>query len=593
MSVSAGRPRLKGAVAGPGVALVVNQVAYGLGARTVLVGCAEPAGALELWLIRSPEGRRELLPIDQPAQTQGWSVGWFARAELPRDLPEGEHVLHLLDHGQLRTEQRIRVGEGLLQSVITSDVLSYFRASRSFGEIDRKDRTAHYFDDPQRAPIDARGGWLDASGDFSKFLSHLNYTEQMSPQQIPLCAWAFATAADHLRRTHPVVADALGGRLRDETLFGADFLVRFQHPDGWFHAGIFDALTKNLDQRVINAPLADSVRTQHWQAGFRHGGGMAIAALALASRQDQYGDFTGDRYYASAILAHDHLVDHNTDYLFGVAPGRETVLDDYCATMAAVEVLRAAVQRADQPVADRTRAQLRRRAAQLVQRMRCDQHGRCFLQGTDGGAPYHHAAESGLPVLALLGAADLLDGPDAELGDAARDAATSLVLGAIARARAQDNPFGHPRHVVTADEHGTTTEQFFIPHHNQTGYWWQGENANLGSWAFAALSCAPHLPAEQAEQARRWAEDLIGWVLGLNPFGACMLQGRGVGALNYSATFPNLPGGVLNGITSGFDDESDIDYAPSGPMAGGDSWRWAEQWIPHSAWLLLATSAAR
>jgi len=148
---------------------------------------------------------------------------------------------------------------------------------RSSGEIDRKDRHARFYDDASGREVDARGGWLDASGDFSKFLSHLTYTRMMSPQQIPLCAWALMAARPELERRHPELWRAQGNRLRDEALFGADFLVRFQDPEGFFYTGIFDALTKNLDERVINAPLQDSVRTQRWQAAYRHGGGLAIA----------------------------------------------------------------------------------------------------------------------------------------------------------------------------------------------------------------------------------------------------------------------------------------------------------------------------
>lgn len=91
------------------------------------------------------------------------------------------------------------VGEHRLQLQTVADLLAYFRAVRSSGEIDRKDRHARFYGDTSGAEVDARGGWLDASGDFSKFLSHLTYTRMMSPQQMPLCAWAMMAARDEAR----------------------------------------------------------------------------------------------------------------------------------------------------------------------------------------------------------------------------------------------------------------------------------------------------------------------------------------------------------------------------------------------------------
>jgi hypothetical protein len=71
-----------------------------------------------------------------------------------------------------------------------------------------------------------------------------------------------------------------------------------------------------------------------------------------------------------------------------------------------------------------------------------------------------------------------------------------------------------------------------------------------------------------------------------------MLHGRGRNNADYSSDFPNLPGGILNGVTAGWSDENDIAFLP-GDAPEGDSWRWAEQWIPHTGWFLLAVASAR
>jgi hypothetical protein len=46
---------------------------------------------------------------------------------------------------------------------------------------------------------------------------------------------------------------------------------------------------------------------------------------------------------------------------------------------------------------------------------------------------------------------------------------------------------------------------------------------------------------------------------------------------------------VCNGITGGFEDEEDIAFNPAKQKDDMlQNWRWAEQWIPHGAWYLLA-----
>ncbi|WP_425554247.1 glycoside hydrolase family 9 protein [Kribbella yunnanensis] len=453
-----------------------------------------------------------------------------------------------------------------------SDVLAYFKAMRSSGEIDRKDRAARLWGD-SGTTVDARGGWLDASGDTSKFLSHLTYTSTMSPQQIPLCAWAMLAARDSL---HPGLERMLSARLRDEALWGADFLMRFRSPEGYFYTGIFDALTKDLEERVVTAPLQNSVRTSRYQAGYRQGGGLAIAALARASTVDDDGEFTRAEYLKVAQEAFAHLEKHNLEYLFD---GTESVLDDYTALLAATELVAAGAEAAEAA---------RRRAAALVARYVEPARGPGWFRADEAGRPFFHAAEPGLPILALLRFADVL--PDAPEADAARETALRAMLDIVQRTDSVPNPFGYPRTLVQPlDE--SPRESFFFPHANETGYWWQGENAAIASLAAAATACARHLNHD-AKRLVTFADDQLAWIVGRNPFDVCMLQGRGRNNPDYASDFPNFPGGIVNGITAGFTDEQDVAFLPP-DAPDGDEWRWAEQWIPHTAWFLLATAMAR
>lgn len=580
------------------VTVLANHLGYTTeGSAAVVLNAAEPVKIVSATLIS--ETNRTSIDFETPVweYVRGWSTGCYARLQLPTLKPSGTYKVEVVTVGGVASSRQFTIGADRIQQQSISDLLSYFRASRSFGEIDRKDTHAKFYNDDSGVEIDAHGGWLDASGDFSKFLSHLTYTRMMSPQQIPLCAWAFAAARDELEKRHPELATHLGARLRDESLFGADFLVRFQAPEGYFYTAVFDALTKNLEERVINAPLQNSVRTQRWQAAYRHGGGMAIAALARASTLESDGaESTRADYLNAATRGFLHLEKHNTEYSFD---GTESVIDDYCALMAATELLNALKTASESPdseartplIAAVERAAIKR-AANLAGRWRTDGDGIGYLAGDVDGVPFFHAAETGLPVIALLRWAQISD--SAHEISSAQNLASELMLATVTRVDGTENPFGYFRQ-FTQGLNQEPRNTFFDPHENETGYWWQGENANISSISYAASLVAelPSTTAKQAERLRRLGDDLVHWVTGLNPFDTSMLQGRGFNNAEYSTAFQNVPGGILNGITSGFDDENDISFLPTEPAKQGNSWRWAEQWIPHSAWYLLAVSAVR
>jgi len=153
-----------------------------------------------------------------------------------------------------------------------------------------------------------------------------------------------------------------------------------------------------------------------------------------------------------------------------------------------------------------------------------------------------------------------------------------------------NNPFGYARQ-YTIDTDGVQKTAFFIPHKNETGYWWQGENARL-----ASLAAAAYMGSELFQDDKKFSSDLIEfgnnqihWILGLNPYDMCMLYGRGRNTPDYHEAWPSFPGGICNGITSGYLDENDIDFAPECANTMDNTWRWGEQWIPHASWFLFAS----
>src|SRR5205085_1179316 len=156
----------------------------------------------------------------------------------------------------------------------------------------------------------------------------------------------------------------------------------------------------------------------------------------------------------------------------------------------------------------------------------------------------------------------------------------------------ENNPLRYPRQFVLMPGRPGRV-QFFVPHDNESGYWWQGENARLASLAAAAQWAARQFAddAELSTSLHEYAQSALDWIFGLNPFDACMMQGQGRNAPRYEPGYWNAPGGVCNGITAGLDDEDDIDFRMPWQTVPAHSWRWTEQWIPHGAWLFLALAS--
>ncbi|XHR97910.1 hypothetical protein ACFJIV_15365 [Mucilaginibacter sp. UC70_90] len=218
-----------------------------------------------------------------------------------------------------------------------------------------------------------------------------------------------------------------------------------------------------------------------------------------------------------------------------------------------------------------------------------------FWRADDSDRPFFHPSDAGLPVVSLL---YYYPYASADLQAKIKTAARKSMEFELTITHEVNNPFGYSRELVQ-DTLGNRYSAFFFPHGSDASPWWQGENARLGSVATAARMAASLFKDDKTfhDQLSGFAIDQLNWILGLNPFDASMLQGTGHNnpAYGFFGTFEytNAPGGIVNGITSGFDNEDDIDFNIPYAVSGKDSdWRWAEQWLPHTAWYLLAVSTS-
>ena len=516
----------------------------------------------------------------------GWRNRQYWAADFSAVQTCGNYYLRVQSGTAQCVTPPFAIAAQLYGAALRSNLLHYFKSQRCTGVFDLADRQCPVISNigsniGSSERVDVHGGWYDASGDTSKYLSHLSYSNFMNPQQTPQLVWNLLAARDAL----PPASLWENERLLDEALHGADFLHRMQHPEGYFYVTVFDRWSKDIAQRQI-CDYSTQQGHMHptYQAGFRQGAGSAIAALARASRLPRHGEFGSADYLHAAERGFAHLQQHNRAYL---NDGQENTIDDYTALLAATELFAATASAGYAEAAAARATRLLARQSQAGWFWANDAQTRSFF----------HAAEAGLPYIALL--RYLQTFPQAQNAEPVR---LGLVRGLQAEisltGRGPGNPFGYPRQYVQMPGQPGRV-QFFFPHQNESGYWWQGENARLASLAAAALWTAKLLDGDDgngrndanatwAAQLQPYAHDALHWIFGRNPFDACMMQGQGHNNPRYETGYFNAPGGVCNGITSGLEDEADIDFRMPHQTTPSHSWRWNEQWLLHGAWLFLA-----
>jgi Glycosyl hydrolase family 9/Cellulase N-terminal ig-like domain len=532
-------------------------------------------------------------------QVNNWGSRVFWSADFSSWQKPGDYLIQTRADGGEVSSCSFTIADDLLERSTLSDVIYYFKGQRSSGLIDRADSRLP-LPPGQAGFLDAHGGWYDATGDYGIHLSHQNPTSYFNPQQVPLVVWTILQSYNTLLARKDDNFSEYERRMLDEGLFGADFLVRIKRHNGSFYESINSPGREKLPQdREIGNPnwrtqikknasdtteqIGSADGPHSYEASFRAGGGMAIAALALASTMPIDGDFSREMYRKIAQEAFAFLEVHNRELL---NDGKENILDDYCALLAATELYRATQD-------EEYRGAATRRADSLIARLTTTQGHRDYWRADDGTRPFFHPSDAGLPVVSLLHYAEIA-APDER----------AKVLKAVKRSLSFEmdvttevnNPFGYARQLVRMGN-GQIRTAFFFPHDTEAAPWWQGEDARLASLAAAARLAAPFFSGESEFQMRleSYAWNQLHWILGRNPFDSSMMGGSGHGQAPYmffrSYKYTNAPGAIVNGITAGLDDEDGIAFNEGFAITGKDEdWRWTEQWLPHAAWYLYAVS---
>jgi hypothetical protein len=521
--------------------------------------------------------------IQRSGPVDGWKGYYFWNLDFSDFAKPGQYYLEAEANGQTAVSEWFSVEDGLLEHNTLPDVMNYFCTQHCSGRYDRLSRRLPV--EGTEDYVDVHGGWYDAAGDKGQYLTHLSHSIYLNPQQTPMAVWNFLNVADLLKKEQRDDRRLLYYSLVDEAAYGGDFLVRLKSPEGYFYMGIRNVDYNDPTKRYVTGLMSDdsfvkiSKNENFVKAGFREGAGMAIAALARLSTFQTYGDYDSATYLTSAVTAFHHLQQHSVEYLFD---RKENIVDDYCALLAAVELYAATQDEYFYSCAEKRLHSLQKR-----QVLTGDYPG-YFNADDEGTRPFYHPADAGLPAIAMMRFSDIAKTQEEK--DSVRKSVRAYLNFALNISEEVNNPFGYARQLVKAVD-APARSSFFMPHKNETGYWWQGENATLASQAAMAFLATRYFSDDPAfcQRLTRYGIDQLNWILGLNPFNSCMLYGKGYHNRNYCDPLPLVCGGICNGVTSGFEDESDIAFDTEGLRDRPDvSWRWTEQWIPHAAWFVLA-----
>jgi hypothetical protein len=186
-----------------------------------------------------------------------------------------------------------------------------------------------------------------------------------------------------------------------------------------------------------------------------------------------------------------------------------------------------------------------KRVHYFMGRLQSGNNNTYYWRADDKDRPFFHPSDAGLPVISL-----------AYYYPYASESTKKNIKEVIHRSFEHEfsvshevnNPFGYSRQLVQ-DTLGKRYNAFFFPHQSKAAPWWQCENARLASMEAAARIAAPLFSGTTpfGDSLQCFALDQLNWILGLNHFDACMLQGKGHNnpVYRFFGTFEyrNAPGG--------------------------------------------------
>ena len=354
--------------------ILINEVGYEQsGPKRAIIQSSGAITDSKASLVNSQGTTQLEINLGPQTSVSGWSGRNFKIADFSNFQQKGTYKLRV----GTKESQPFKIGEKILQTETGTFQVDFFNKMRNTDEGDRnlgiRGGSTH----------NIYGGWWDATGDPGKHLSHLSYANYFNPQQIPLVVWSLL----HANELQP---NTFGQATKDEAAWGADYLLRALSPAGYFYMSVFDSWGQGY-REICAWSGEEGERSTAYQSAMREGGGVSIAALAKASKALISKDSSSAQYLAGAKRAYIHLKANPTKYQ---DDGIENIIDDYTGLLAATELYNATNE--EQYLTD-----AKTRVESLLSRQSDEGWFYTVKKSGKNERPFYHAADEGLPVVAL------------------------------------------------------------------------------------------------------------------------------------------------------------------------------------------------
>lgn len=442
--------------------------------------------------------------------------------------------------------------------------VGYYRYQRCGVEVPGVHPVCH-LDDARRRDngehVDVVGGWHDA-GDLRKWMdvTMLN-----------------GIALLNLLRNIPTPgpADPTHEQILEEVRFGNRYFLKMQDTDGKIWADAAGGVNGDNSDNHWTDNLVGTSDDRYINTAKRSGTAAVFAALQGLVAQ---GYLKSDAAYARQCL------DAGVRAWKAFDRPPESTEDTAWWTLAACELFRA------------TQDAEYREHAMLLGRDLLRRQNTSYLAGQrqvrgfwmSGDQPYMDIPNSAMPPLALLHLYETF--PDAGERMKWKDA-VELHIDEYLMPMAGRNAYrviplglflGSPTPETYRPLAGGVTYRYFHPVRKQ--FWWQGANCHLASNALL-LGWTAQLAGDKGRKYVDLAYRQLEWIMGANPFAACMMTGEGMrNPFPHSRFVGLIPGGIMNGIAGNAQDEPVLD------MQYTLNWRTCEYWSPHVAFYIWANS---
>src|ERR1700744_2035716 len=216
--------------------IYINQVAFNAGApKDALIGDDKVyAGKVTFTIVsKATHGTMYTGMLGPKQQINEWAPGkYFYNADFSSFNQTGDFQLCIKVEGKEYYSDPFYIGSNALAELTIPSVIHYYHKQRANTPTELSvDSHVKLFGSDKT--VDMHGGWCDASGDVSKYFSHLAYANFMSPQQTPLVTWARLNADEAM----PDLLNKMGVRdsLQSEALWGADYMTRALSDSSYFY----------------------------------------------------------------------------------------------------------------------------------------------------------------------------------------------------------------------------------------------------------------------------------------------------------------------------------------------------------------------